>query len=301
MEAKRFRPVLLKFKFKKAAIAALALVVCLGATGVVSAEYTLSDRFDDFTHNLSHYSSPNEYRTKTLWATIPIMGAMAFIVSDVIGNTIGPILKPLEQIAGISIKIDGEYGQIKEMIKTYNDNYKKDHNDLDEGKRISVEWDAASLRSNLESAGAISFAATADRAKEMLNEQNPGYRTVSAGKTVDYASVYRERAAKWQNMAFGMLTAANSEARNVTSAQNDIKSMNDTSNEADGYMQIIQAGSQERNYLNRNLVQARFDVMMQIDLQFKNSMEKIQDDADSTSAFDQAVRTWVSPGGTRSY
>jgi hypothetical protein len=164
-----------------------------------------------------------------------------------------------------------------------------------------VEWDAASLISNLESAGAISFAATADRAKQMLNEQDPGYRTVSAGQTADYASLYRGRAAKWQDTAFAMLTAGNSEARGIISAQNDIKSMNDTSNGAEGYIQMIQAGSQERNYMNRNLVQARFGVMMQTDLQFKSSMEKIQDDADSSSAFDQAVRTWTSPGGARNY
>jgi hypothetical protein len=64
----------------------------------------------------------------------------------------------------------------------------------------------------------------------------------------------------------------------------------------------MHAGSQERNYLNRNIVQARFDVMTQIDAQFKNSMEKIQDDADSTSAFDQAVKRWTdTAGAARSY
>jgi hypothetical protein len=300
MEAKRFRPVLLKFN-GGAAIVALALVACLAAAGPSFAEYSASDRFDDLTHNMTHYFYPNEYRTKTLWATIPIMSAMGLIVSDAIGNTIGPILKPLEQIAGISIKIDGEYGQIKEMIKTYNDNYTKDHAALDQAKRISVEWDIASIRSNLESAGAISFAATADKAKQMLNEQNPGYRTVSAGQTVDYASLYRERAAKWQDTAFGMITAGNVETRDVTSAQNDIKSMNDTANGTEGYIQMIHADTQVRNYLNRNLVRTRYGVMMQIDLQFKHSMEKIQDDADSTSAFDQAVMTWTGPGETKSY
>jgi hypothetical protein len=278
---------------KRGSIAAFALAVFLAAAGTAFADYTAADRWDDFTHDPGHQLYPSEYRTKTLWATVPIMAAMSLIASDLIGNTIGPILKPLEDIAGISIKIDGEYGQIKDMIKTYNDNYARDHAALSSDMRISAEAGLESLRKKLDDAGAISFAATGDDAKKKLNEQNPGY-AVSG----DYAALYRKRADRWQDIAFGMLEVSNSQAKGVTSAQNDIKKMNDASVSADGYIRVMLAGGQERNYLNRNLVQARFDVMMQIDAQFKNSMEKIQDDADSTSAFDQAVKRWTNPAGT---
>jgi P-type conjugative transfer protein TrbJ len=294
MGIKRFKRFALLRSGRRRSVAALVLSAFLAGAGVAFADYSPSDRLDDFTHDPGHWTYPTTYRTRTLWGTVSIMSAMGLLVSDAIGTLLGPILKPLESIAGISIKIDGEYGQIKEMIKTYNDNYAKDHAPLSEDKRISVETDLGSLRKKLEDAGAISFAGTSAGARAMLDDQNPGYKTVEDG---DYASRYRERADRWQNTAFAMLEAANSQAAGVTSAQAQIKTMNDVSNEADGYIRIMQAGGQQRNYLNRNLVQARFDVMMQLDAQFKVSMEKIQDDADATSAFDRAVKGWTAPAG----
>ena len=273
----------------------------LAALPPAYADYSAGDRFDALINDPLQQLEPSKYRTKTIWETVPVMTAMGLIVSDVLGNTVGQILKPLEDLAGVSIKLDGEYGQIKEMKKTYEDNYIKDHADLDQKNRISVDWNFSDLRSGLESAGAISFAGTSDDARKMLNEQDPGYRVVSGGSVNDYADLFRGRADKLQDIAFGMLAAGNSEAGGVASAQSDIKSMNETSNGAEGYIQIIQAGSQNSNYLNKNLVQARTDVMRQMDVQFKYSLEKIQDDADRASAFEQAVRSWTAQGGARSY
>jgi hypothetical protein len=279
----------------------LIFVVSIATLQPAYAKYSFTDRLDDNFRDIIQHSEPSKYRTKTIWETVPVMSAMGLIVSDVLGNTVGQILKPLEDLAGISIKLDGEYGQIKEMKKTYEDNYKKDHADLDQKNRISVDWNFSDLRSGLESAGAISFAGTSNNARKMLNEQDPGYRMVSGGSVNNYADLFRSRADRWQDIAFGILAANNSEARGVASAQSDIKSMNETSNGASGYIQIIQAGSQERNYLNRNLVQARADVMRQIDVQFKYSLEKIQDDSDAASAFEQAVRSWTAQGSAGNY
>jgi hypothetical protein len=117
----------------------------------------------------------------------------------------------------------------------------------------------------------------------------PGYRNV----TPAHSEIYKKRANELKDTLREAAEANAEEARHVnTTTREEIKNMNAASRNAKGYIALIQAGTQEANYLNAELLRLRADTLRQTDIQVSAFVEEAQDDFDETSAFEGAVATW---------
>jgi hypothetical protein len=202
-------------------------------------------------------------------------------------------------------QLAGEQALIKTMKKTYEDNYKKDHatlgNDVTSASSVAPIAEYALTYSALKDAGAISFAGSSDGVETRIVSQDPGYVTVLGQVSFD---VYHDRIKKWQDVMFADIKASAYEADGVlavVSVTGIPKKINDASVGADGYLKLIQARHRALNSVNASLVMLTVDVMRQTDAQFKYALEELQDDADETSAFAQAVNSWTASSGGGGY
>ena len=180
----------------------------------------------------------------------------------------GTILGLLEIEYGVKL------GLTEAMKKTYEDNYKRDHEPLQDSDKV---------KPTTSKYGTIA-------------ENAAGYRGASS---IIYSGVYRDRENKFRDAMRGVAEVNAAEAEKIAgNVQTWIKKMNQASRNADGYIQLIQAGTQEANYLNVELAELRADTLRQIDVHMRAAVEEAQDDFDETSAFEGAVRTWKSPGSS---
>ncbi|MDR3280501.1 MAG: hypothetical protein LBT23_08305 [Synergistaceae bacterium] len=127
----------------------------------------------------------------------------------------------------------------------------------------------------------------------------PGYRYQGAAIPELYSEIYKMRREVWQQDASVLMKSNAREASMLRNeVQNWIGRMDEASFNAEGYVQLIQAASQQSNYMNLELLQMRTDVLRQMDIQARAAVEEMQDGADETSAFEQAVDKWkpISPG-----
>jgi hypothetical protein len=183
-------------------------------------------------------------------------------------------------------------------------NYAADHAPLNPGDRAAVDLTAEirGLYALLASADALSFMAEADY--ERFNEQSPGYRNAPDDSYIDFTGAYRDRIGRWQNYAYGVVEANNSEAWGIlddqgllaTTAKLQAASLN-----AAGYRQLLQADGQTANLMNQALVKLRLDIQRQIEAETRFALNARQERIDARAAFKQAVREWRSQGSGGNY
>ena len=183
------------------------------------------------------------------------------------------------KLATILILLEIKYAQhlqlIKDMRKTYNENYERDHKPL--ANRVNPEMGPYAT---------IQAAAV-------------GYRGPSP---LIYSDIYKNRENAFKNTMSGSSGGNKTRADKIAGEdQTQIQKMNEVSRNADGYMQLIKAGTQEANYLNMELAELRADTMRQLDVQMRAAIEEAQDDFDGTSAFEGAVSTWKNTGSGGGY
>jgi hypothetical protein len=128
-----------------------------------------------------------------------------------------------------------------------------------------------------------------------------GYRYKGASQNDVYAQIYKNRRSDLTNRLESVLkTNAGESLININQGQwiNDARraSMN-----ADGYMKILEAAAQESNLMNIEILQLRADTLRQTDIQLAAADALIQDEADETAAFEQAVKTWSAAGTGTNY
>jgi hypothetical protein len=158
------------------------------------------------------------------------------------------------------------------MMIDYNNKYIDDHEALDDDLRYNAPMNPFS-----------SVMRTAD-----------GYR--GGGPNI-YSEIFKTRAGGLRETLRRAASANASEAQGIKGAtQDEIKKMYEATDEAEGYIGVIQAGTQEANYLNTELLRLRADTLRQTDIQMSAAIEEAQDDFDETSAFEGAVTTWKVPG-----
>gem|GEM_PF-6866882 len=194
--------------------------------------------------------------------------------------------------ATMLILTEAAYGfhiaQVKDMEKTYESHYARDHRALGSGDRVNPAMGG--------------YTAGTARVVGYRNAPPP-YR--------DYAGAYIDRADTFDRAVAGYpgiigdrsgLRGNNiNEAEKMPEqAQTWIKNMNQASRNADGYIQLAQAGTQEANYFNMLMTELRADTMRQTDVQAALAAEEAQDGFDDTFAFEMATGTWKNTGtGTK--
>ncbi|GHV45399.1 hypothetical protein FACS1894204_04440 [Synergistales bacterium] len=298
MDKHRIGAGLLKTNRILAVVIVAALVSC--SSSITRAEYTWSDRWDDMSSPTNDdILYPNKARTKTLWATLKM--------TAIIGTLTSGLTLPFDlgSLFNITLpQIGGEKALVEKMKTTYMDNYEKDHKTL--SSDVTAFSSAAAILeytltySALKDAGAISFAGSSDGVGTRIVSQDPGYITTPGTTSSD---AYRGRIGKWQDIMFADIKASSYEADGVLAmvATGFPKKINDASSNADGYLKLIQARHRALNSLNTSLVMLTVDVMRQTDVQFKFALEELQDDADETGAFVQAVNSWAARSGGAGY
>ncbi|MDR3076481.1 MAG: hypothetical protein LBU26_04190 [Synergistaceae bacterium] len=185
------------------------------------------------------------------------------------------------QLAVVLALLEAEYGieddLVKQMKAEYEKNYAFDH------KALGVFLDPA----------VNPFTAS--------GRKSAGYRYSGSQKDV-YSGIYINRRSDWHGDIKKMAGENAKEALFISKEVMDwIYAAHGSSRGADGYLQLVQSGTQETNYLNAELVQLRTDVLRQMDMQMRAAAEEMQDNADETSAFEQAVRTWSGSGSGSGY
>jgi hypothetical protein len=128
-----------------------------------------------------------------------------------------------------------------------------------------------------------------------------GYRYRNASQNDVYAQIYKNRRSEMTNRLESVLeTNANESIININQGWwiNDARL---ASVNADGYMKILEAATQESNIMNIEILQLRADTLRQTDIQLAAADALAQDEADETAAFEQAVKTWSAAGTGTNY
>jgi hypothetical protein len=177
----------------------------------------------------------------------------------------------------------------------YKKNYAADHAKLTQ--TVNPAFNVTNLFNMLSDANAAAFS---DTPETVVSGQTPGYRTGNGNGA--YSEMYASR----KNVLFkdigGALNANQNQADDLkANAATWMRNMDTASGNSNSYLSIIQAGAQESSYLNLELIQARVDLMRQMDMQARAAAEEMQDDADETWAFEQAVKSWTNPASDSGY
>jgi hypothetical protein len=152
---------------------------------------------------------------------------------------------------------------------------------------VASQFDAASLASSARGLGSVTYASNPAAA---VRDKAPGMRS---GTNVIYSDTYKARRNVWRADMEGVLKANQSQTNDISdNARNLMRRLDETSNGAYGYLETMQAGAAAANYMNTVLLGARADMARDTDVRLRTWLEKIQDDADEVSAFEQAVNTW---------
>jgi hypothetical protein len=193
------------------------------------------------------------------------------------------------QLSGVLALLEIEFGiedvMRKGMISEYEKNYKFDHNSLETKYRIDPAMNA--------------YAAA--------DETPDGYRYDGASRKDIYSAIYKTRRQESYALLEKILKAnaeeglLNMDCASASGAQKFINAARDASVNADGYMRMMEAATQESNLMNMEILQLRADGLRALDIQAAAVNSDMQDDADETSAFEQAVKTWVNPGASQNY
>ena len=172
---------------------------------------------------------------------------------------------------------------IDDMAETKHLHYGMDHRRLDdlvremEGKVYDYYAGAS------ESAGRVTY---------------PGYRPAPNG---NYAALYRSRVNNWEEYMRKVTEGNGKAAEDVRKAASEVKKLNDASDEAYGYLQLIQADARINNFVNEELVKLQADLGRRLDLKVSIEMNDAQERADELSAFEAAVASWKNSGAGREY
>jgi hypothetical protein len=183
------------------------------------------------------------------------------------------LLVMLEIMVGIESALEAD------MYDEYKDNYKFDHKKLTDIVNPTMYG------------------------YETIAREAEGYRYKGSPGGADiYSDIYRQRMNDWHDAITGAAEDNSKEASLLmNNAQKWITDMHNASMNAEGYMQLLQAGTQETNYLNMELLQLRTDNLRRIDIRLLEPKENRQNDIDETSAFDQAIGTWTAAGTAEEY
>jgi hypothetical protein len=171
----------------------------------------------------------------------------------------------------------------------YIERWETDHELLDEDifNLAANQFDAAALASAARGWGSVTYASSPAAA---VRNKAPGMRS---GTNVIYSDTYKARRNAWRTDMEGVLRANQSQTEDIMdNARNVMRSLDETSDGTYGYLETMQAGAAAANYMNTVLLGARADMARDTDAQLRTWIEKIQDDADEVSAFEQAVSTW---------
>jgi hypothetical protein len=193
-----------------------------------------------------------------------------------------------------AVQAADELGVENQRYESYRENYNADHLKLDGGIFSSVNDYDFFMGSHTMTPGfrRMTPGDVAYRA--------PGLRT-GVGVHDVYSAAYKSRRGAWQsdmnNLRYGnWLDAGSPILETVTvpgvKAEHFIKVLDDASFGAKGYMELIQAGAESENYMNRVMLHVRQHTIRQADAQLRLWIEKIQDGADEVSAFGEAVGAW---------
>ena len=129
-----------------------------------------------------------------------------------------------------------------------------------------------------------------------------GYRYKSASQNDIYAQIYKGRRLDLMNRLESVLKTNSEESLiNINQGGKWINDARGASMNADGYMKILEASTQESNIMNTEILQLRADILRQTDIQLAAADALVQDEADETAAFEQAVKTWSSAGTGTNY
>jgi hypothetical protein len=175
----------------------------------------------------------------------------------------------------------------------YIERWDKDHSGLGSGifSRAANQFDASALASAMRGGGSVTYGANPGAS---AREKAPGMR---GGTNIIYSDAYKARRDMWRGDMEGVLKANRSQTKDIhDNARNLIRDMDSASDGAYGYLETMQAGAAAANYLNTAFLAARADMARRADVQLRAWLEKIQDDADEVSAFEQAVSTWNGAG-----
>jgi hypothetical protein len=171
----------------------------------------------------------------------------------------------------------------------YIERWDTDHEHLDGVifNLVANQFDAAALASASRGWGSVTYASSPAAA---VRDKAPGMRS---GTDVIYSDKYKARRNVWRADMEGVLKANQSQTEDILDNARDlIEGLDETSGGAYGYLETMQAGAAAANYMNTVLLGARADMARDTDARLRTWLEKIQDDADEVSAFEQAVKTW---------
>jgi hypothetical protein len=186
------------------------------------------------------------------------------------------------------------YNSENDEFSDYKDRYKDDHKELESGSRV---WRDAGEGINalygILADGSASEALTFEAALtlEKFQAQFPGYRSASA-PPVDYASDDKKRMGNWQDYAFKAIRANNDSAMSIKTLQPYIERMKDASLSASYYRQVLQAGNQISVGLAQEITELGVDAQRQLEFRTVVTLQKIQDEINEDSAFEQGIRVW---------
>ncbi|GHS90003.1 hypothetical protein AGMMS49957_14590 [Synergistales bacterium] len=301
MEKHRIGVRLLKTNRILAVVTAIAIV--LSSSSWTYATYTASDWANDV-QDVTDIIEPITATTKSVWYAGTTLGVMGVMASK-LGLPDGFNLSSLLHITPMP-DLGGEAFLINKMKTTYEKNYATDHETLSADIPVAaIAWAQYKISyAKLKEAGAISFSGSADEVEKRIASQDQGYITRLGATSSD---LYHKRIDKWQDIMFADIGASfidMSVVKGLGSMAGDlsaIKKINDASTSAVGYMKLIQARNKALNFTGTGIVQLRAAVMRQTDTQFKFALDELQDDADETSSFAQAVSSWTSSGGGGGY
>ena len=129
-----------------------------------------------------------------------------------------------------------------------------------------------------------------------------GYRYKNALQKDIYSDIYKARRQALIGQFESVLGANASEGLiNMNQNQVWINGARDASMSADGYRKILESATQESNLMNVEILQLRADTLRQTDIQLAAADVEMQDEADETAAFEQAVKTWTTVGTAANY
>jgi hypothetical protein len=190
--------------------------------------------------------------------------------------------------------------QLENWASLENELYDLDHLGLSSKTFQDIELNA--LYSALSGAGALSFGW--DAAK--FSAQNPGYRNVTGGAVI-FSEEYSKRLAGLANYTKGMITANNSEARDIVNrhlpVMNELASsqLEAGKHMEAGYRELLEANNQIYNFGNNQATRMRSDAMRDIDGVAQYELNETQERSDRQAAFEPAVRSWKTTGASAGY
>ncbi|MDR1740618.1 MAG: hypothetical protein LBR38_02060 [Synergistaceae bacterium] len=228
-----------------------------------------------------------------IWAEVSANLAAIGVLKETILSKLKDIMKQDINTVPIWLAYD-EF--IISTNKTITDEYVRDHQALSGDLSLSVYVPADTIATYVMLSGTLTFGNLSSTA---FQAAAPGYRDASLGVT-DYAQSYKDRAAAVKSYSQTALNANVLAAAAISGNPQDIGMVSKLRNataSADGYRSLLQANNQILDMANQWLEKLRVDNERLVDATARLALEERQDKIDRQSAFDQAVKTWLSQNG----